>query len=310
MSIVQGGIVSQGSIQRELQAGINAIVDEYRNYPTEYSQIYSVEKSKKAYEEDVIRSGTYLLQVKPEGQAIQYDSYSEVGLQRYVHVNYGLGVSITQEAIDDNLYLDEMVKAGRLLGDSELKTKEAVAASLFDQGYTTTNFTMWDGQALFSSSHVVGKGGATQSNMLSVPSALNQAAIESAVIAVSGFLNNAGLLAKVMPKKLIIPRSDVFIAERITKSFLQSDNANNAINAIQSLGVLPEGYMVDHYLVNQTNWFIKTDAMDGLKFFERSSYSGADNDFNTSDYRHKVTTRFSVGASDWRGVFGSGNAGS
>lgn len=309
MTIIQGGIVSQGSIQRELQAGINAVVDTWRSYEPEYSKIFSVQKSKKAYEEDVIRSGTAILQVKPEGQAIQYDSYSEVGLQRYVHVNYGLGVSITEEAIDDNLYVNEAAKAGELLGKSEKITKETIAAQLFDSGYGTTVFTAWDGVALFSASHKIGKGG-TYSNMLSTPSALNQASIESAIIAIARFKDSSGLIAQVKAKKLVVPVSDQFIAERILGSYLQSDNANNNINALQSLGIFTEGWMVNHHLVNQTNWFITTDTMDGLKFFQRSEKSGSDNDFNTSDYRHKVTTRFSLGITDPRGVFGSGNAGS
>lgn len=309
MSIIQGGVVAQGNIQRELQAGINAIVDSWRQRPNEYGQIFKVQKSEKAYEEDVIRTGTSLLQVKPEGQAINYDSYSETGLQRYVHVNYGLGVAITEEAIDDNLYINEMSKAGELLGKSEQITKETIAAQLFDNGYGTTTFTCWDGVALFSASHLIGKGG-TYSNMLSVASALNQAALESAAVAISGFKDSSGLLAMVRPKKLVVPRSDLFIAERILGSFLQSDNANNARNALDSLGTFSEGWMVNHYLNNQTNWFVTTDVMDGLKFFQRAQKSGSDNDFNTSDYRHKVTTRFSLGITDPRGVFGSGNAGS
>lgn len=309
MSIIQGGIVAQGNIQRELQDGINAIVDGWRMRPTEYSQIFKVAASKKAYEEDVIRTGTALLSVKPEGQAIQYDSYSETGLQRYVHINYGLGVAITEEAMDDNLYINEASKAGELLGKSEKITKETTSALFFDNGYGTTTFTCWDGEALFSASHLIGKGG-TYSNMLSVASALNQASIESAAVAISGFKDSSGLLAMVKPERLVVPRSDIFIAERILGSFLQSDNANNARNALDSLGVFSKGYMVNHYLTNQTNWFITTDVMDGLKFFQRSEKSGSDNDFNTSDYRHKVTTRFSLGITDPRGVFGSGNAGS
>jgi hypothetical protein len=309
MSIIQGGVVGQGSIQRELQAGINAIVDTWRSYEPEYSKIFNVQKSEKAYEEDVIRTGTAALQVKPEGQAINYDSYSEVGLQRYVHVNYGLGVAITEEAMDDNLYINEASKAGELLGKSEKNTKETIAAQLFDNGYGTTTFTSWDGVALFSASHLIGKGG-TYSNMLSTASALNQASIESAIVAISGLKDSSGLIAQIKAKKLVIPRSDIFIAERILGSYLQSDNANNNINALQSLGIFSEGWMVNHYLTNQTNWFITTDTMDGLKFFQRSQKSGSDNDFNTSDYRHKVTTRFSLGCTDPRGVFGSGNAGS
>lgn len=309
MSIITGGVVSQGSIQRELQLGINAIVDTYRNYPTLYSQIFDVLKSEKAYEEDVIRSGTALLSLKPEGQAITYDSYGEVGLQRYIHAVYALGVAITEEAIDDNLYMNEMTKAGTLLADSELKTKEGIAAQLFDNGYGTTTFTSWDNAAMFSASHLIGKGG-TYSNMLSTPSALNQAAMESMVIAIRRFKNTSGTLAMVKPRKIVVPSAYAFTIEKIMGSFLQSDNANNQINAIQSLGSFPEGYLVNDYLSNQTNWFCTTDVSDGLKFFQRSQKSGADNDFNTSDYRHKVSTRFSLGITDARGIFGSGNAGS
>ena len=309
MTILQGGVVAQGNIQRELQAGINSIVSVWRARPTEYSQIYDVQKSEKAYEEDVIRTGTSLLQVKPEGQAIQYDSYTETGLVRYVHINYGLGIAITEEAIDDNLYGNEMTKAAEELGRSEMITKETIAAQLFDNGYGTTTFTGWDGVALFSASHLIGKGG-TYSNMLSVASALNQASLESAAIAISGFKDSSGRLAAIMPKKLVVPRSDMFLAEKILGSFLVSENANNAINPLASLKTFGEGYMVNHYLSNQTNWFCTTDVQDGLKFFNRSEKSGSDNDFNTSDYRHKVTTRFSLGATDARIVFGSGNAGS
>lgn len=309
MSIVQGGLVSQGSIQRELQAGINSIVSVWRAKPNVYGQIFDVQKSEKAYEEDVIRTGTSLLQVKPEGQAIQYDSYTETGLQRYIHINYGLGVAITEEAIDDNLYVNEMSKAGEELGRSELITKETIAAQLFDNGYGTTTFAAWDGVALFSTSHLIGKGG-TYSNMLSTASALNQASLESAAIAVRGFKDSSGRLAAITPKKVVVPRSDMFLIEKILGSFLVSENANNAINPLMSLKTFSEGYIVNDYLVNQTNWFITTDVNDGLKFFNRSEKSGSDNDFNTSDYRHKVTTRFSLGATDARCVFGSGNAGS
>lgn len=309
MSTVQGGIISQGSIQRELQDGINAVVATWREVPATYKQIYQVLSSKKAYEEDVIRSGSSLLQVKPEGQAIQYTSYGEIGLQRYVHVNYAIGVAITEEAIDDNLYISEMSKAAQELGRSEAVTKETIAAQLFDNGYGTTTFTSWDGQALFSASHQVGDG-STFSNMLSTPAALSQTALESALVAISGFTDSSGRLAQIEAKKLVVSRSDVFAVERILGSFLQSNNANNAINALQSLGMFKEGYVVNKYLTNQTNWFTVNDVSDGLKFFMRSEKSGSDNDFNTSDYRHKVSCRFSLGVTDTRGVFGSGNAGS
>jgi hypothetical protein len=313
MSVVQGGVIASANIQRELQLGINTVISDYRNYPTEFSQIFDVQNSKKAYEVDVLRSATTLLQTKDEGAPVQYDSYSEYGNAKYQHVTYALAGAVTYEAMEDNLYMDEGMKLAKMLGDSELKTKEIVAATMMDQGYTTSGagaYTMWDNQAVFSASHKVGKPGQTQSNMLSTPSALNQTALESAIINVTGLYNNAGLLAMIRPRKLIVPRSDTFIVERICASFLQSDNANNAINAIKSTGLLPEGYMVAHYLNNQTNWFLLTDQENGLKFFLRSEFSDKDNDFATADYRHKVMCRFSVGASDWRGFYGSGNAGS
>lgn len=309
MSQVQGSTVSQGSIQRELQEGINEIIGlEYDQYPREYEQILSVQDSSKAYEEDVIRAGTGLAPVKNEGSSIQYDDSREVGLKRYVHINYGKGIIITQEAIDDNLYLNEMDKAGKMIAKSIMQTKENVAAGVFNNGYTTTNAASvtWDGVSLFNSAHLLGKGG-TYSNILAAPAALSEASLEDALIAIAGYVDDAGLLIQAMGQSLHIPRQLMFVASRILDSYLQNDTANNAINVLNNGGYLPGGAVVNHYFTDTNNWFIKTNVEDGGKFFMRSEYTGADNDFGTSNYRHKGTCRFSVGVSDPRGYFGSGD---
>jgi len=306
MSLIQGNPTSTGSIQRELQEGINSMIGlEYKDWTPEYSKMLSVTSSKKNYEEDVVRAGMGLASVKPEGASIGYDSSTEVGLQRYVHVNYGLGAVITEEAIDDNLYLNEMDKAAKCLARSMKHTCENVAAGLFNNGYVTTDFTTWDNVALFSSAHVLGKGG-TYSNLLSTAADLNEASLEDAIVAIAGFTDDAGLNIQVMPQTLFVPRQLMFIAERLLKSNLQPDTANNDINAIKNMGSLPGGFEVNHYLTDQNNWFIRTDVEDGGKFIERSEKTGADNDFGTSNYRHKHTKRFSVGCTDPRGYFGSG----
>ncbi len=306
MSQVQGRTTSQGDIQRELQEGINAIVGtEYAQYTKEYEKLLSVHDSDKAYEEDVIRAGTGTMAVKPEGGSIQYDSGKEVGLQRYVHVNYAKGIAITEEAIDDNQYLSEMTKAGKDLAKSGHETKEQVAADLFNNGYNTNVFTPWDSVSLFNSANVLGKGG-TFSNILATAADLSEASLEDACIAIAGFKDDAGLTIQVRPQTLFVPRQLMYIAERILKSTLQNDSAENAINALRSTSSIPGGYEVNHYLTDVNNWFIRTDVQDGGKMFMRSEKSGQDNDFGTSNYLHKLSCRFSVGCTDKRGYFGSG----
>jgi len=309
MALPQGGMISQGSEQRELQEGIQAIVDEFKAYPKQYEQVYQIVKSKKAYEVDVIKSSLGQMQLKPETQPIAYDSYAEVGEYKYVPNVFALGVIVSMEAFRDNLYMDVGTKNAYNLTRSELVTRETLGAQLFDFGYGTTKFTAWDGLSLFNTAHLVGKGG-TFSNQLSTPATLNQTAIESAIIGIANFVDTGGNRMMAKAKKLAIPVSQQFAAERILGSFLQSDNANNSINALQSLGVFTEGRVILNYLNNQTNWFITTDVMDGLKWIDRDEGEGQDNDFGTSDYRYKRWFRSANGCSDVRGVYGSGNAGS
>lgn len=306
MSQVQGGVVSQGSIQRELQAGINTIIGQkYDEWPKEYSRILDEYSSKKAYEEDVIRASTGLASVKAEGASLEYDDSREVGLQRYTHVNYAKGIVITEEAMDDNLYMNEGTNAAEALARSMMQTKEHVAADLFNNGYVTTTFTCWDSLSLFNTAHVLGKGG-TYSNVLSVAADLSEASLEDALVAIAGFTDDAGLKIKAMGQTLFVPRQLMYIAERILRSTLQNDTAENAINAIRSTNALPGGYEVNHYFSDANNWVVRTDVPNGGKIFNRSSKRGSDNDFGTSNYRHKASERFSVGCTDPRGYFGSG----
>jgi len=303
---IQGSITSTGSIQRELQEGVNEIIGlKYERWSREYGDILDVQSSGKNYEEDVIRAGMGLASVKPEGASIQYDDSREVGLQRYVHINYGKGGIITQEAMEDGLYINEMSNMGDMLAESMMQTKENVAADLFNNGYSTANFTTWDGKSLFASDHVLGKGG-SYSNVLSVAADLSEASLEDALIAISGYVDDAGLLIQAKGETLFIPRQLQFIAQRILGSYLQNDTANNAINAMASTGMLPGGWSVNHYFTDVNNWLVRTNVKNGGKFFERSEHMGTDNDFGTSNYRHKVTCRFSVGVTDPRQYFGSG----
>lgn len=299
------GITGQGSIQRELQLGIHGLVGEYDDHPTQYSEFLTVKDSKKAYEEDVIRANLGLAVIKPEGQGITYDASREVGLQRYKHITYGLGTTITQEAIEDNLYISEMALAGKSIGRSLMNTKEQVAANLFDNGYDAASYSTWDGDAIFSTTHTLGKGG-TFANMLLVAADLNESSLEDVLIAISQLKDDAGLFVDIKGKTLFVPNQLQFIAQRILGSYLQNDTADNAINAIPSMGMLPGGFKNITRLTDVNNWFVRTDVDNGGNFFKRSEMDEMDNDFGTSNYRHKGICRFSVGVSDFRDYFGSG----
>jgi hypothetical protein len=302
---VSGGITGQGSIARQLQEGINAVTNtEYKDYDPEYAKILDVFNSKKAYEEDVPFAATGLAKQKPEGQGIEYDSMQEGSARRYNHIVYALGLIITEEAIEDNLYMNLIDKGGRSLKRSLVHTKEQVAANVFNNGYTSS--LAWDGKPVFAADHVSIKGGAF-SNVLATPADLSEASLEDAIIAIEDFRDDAGLLINAKVKTLHIPRQLRFVAERILGSNLQNDTANNAINALKSLSSVPGGYHVNHRFTDPDNWFLRTDVMDGGKLFNRSADRfQQDNDFGTSNYRHKGTTRFSVGVTDARQYFGSG----
>ena len=307
MAGAQGGRTTSGDLGRLIEKGVNAVINQSnKEYAPEYSDILAVQSSEKAYETDVPFGDFGVAKVKAKGAGLEYDDMVAGNSKKYQHITYALGAQIEWEAMQDDQYQDLSVKAGQGLARALNQTKEIVAANVFNNGYGST--TTWDGQALFSAGHLLLKGG-TMSNMLAVAAPLSEAALEDALINISLFKDDGDRTIKVMPVSLHIAPANMFNAERILKSTLQNDTANNATNAMRSMGVLPGGYKVNHFFTNSDNWFIKTDAMNGGKMFLRNPQpiTGMDDDFGTFDYRHKIAQRWSVGVSDFRGYYGSGD---
>lgn len=297
------GIVTQGSEARLLQEGINAIATiEYKDYETEYSKIFTTYNSEKAYELDVSLSGTGLAALKPEGTATSYDGEKQDFATTYTHAVYSLGTIITMEAQMNNLKRDLIMKSGKMLKRSLVHTDEQLAADIINNAYSDT---IGDGVALFSTAHVQGKGG-TFSNRFTVFTPLSQAAVEDATIAIEDYRDGAGLLINCKAVSLHIPRQLRYTADRILDSRFEPNTANTAtVNPVA--GVFPGGYHVNHRFTSATEWFIKTDVDDGFKIFNRMDYAfDTDNDFGTSNYRHKGMFYKSYGITDPRAAYGSG----
>ena len=298
-------IVTQGSEARLLQEGINAIATiEYKDYEMEYSKIFETFDSEKAYEIDVSLTGTGLAALKPEGDSTAYDAEKQDFATTYTHAVYSLGTIITMEAAMNNLYRDLVTKSGKLLKRSLIHTDEQLAANVINNAYDS-NFTLGDAQPLFSTSHVLGKGG-TFSNRFSVFTPLSQAAVEDATIAIEDYRDGAGLLIDARAMSLHIPRQLRYTADRILASRFEPNTANTAtVNPVAS--IFPDGYHVNHRFTSATEWFIKTDVDDGFKIFDRMGYTfERDNDFGTSNYRHKGMFYKSYGVTDPRAGYGSG----
>ncbi len=304
MSTTPTAITTQGSEARLLQEGINAIATiEYQDYPMEKDKIFTMEESEKAYELDVSLSGTGFAAEKPEGTSIQYDSEKQDFATTYTHIVYALGTIITMEAQMNNLYRDLIEKAGRMLKRSLVHTDEQIAADVINNGYDPA-FPIGDGQPLFSQNHVLGKGGVF-ANAFSVATALSQAAVEDALIEIEDYRDGAGLLIDAKGVSLHIPRQLRFVADVILASRFETLTGNNDINPVAQ--IFPEGYHVNHRFTSDTAWFIKTDVDDGFKEFNRMDYTfDTDNDFGTSNYRHKGMFYKSYGVTDPRCAFGSG----
>lgn len=304
---VQGGVQTTGDMARLLEDGVNAVANQdYEELSKEYEEMYSVESSDKAYETDVPVTNLSTATQKPEGNGITYDTSSELNSKIYKHVTYALGTIITEEAIEDNRYLQLMPKAGRDLKRSLNEAKELVAANHFNNGYSAALSNMWDGKALFANDHLLG-GGGTQSNVLPTAADLSEAALEDMMIAIKKLVDDKGLLIQARAQTLFLPPELCFVAERILKSILQSGTANNDINALKNMGFLPGGYKVINRLNNPKNWWVDTNVPEGNKFFmRRGDTFKADGDFNTGNYRHKGTCRFSLGTTDYRANYGSG----
>lgn len=301
------GVITTGNHPKALWPGINAWFGvSYKEYPLEFSQVFDETSSNQAYEEDVEASGFGLAPIKLQGQGVSYDSHTQGYTTRYTHVAYALGYIVTKEELADNLYEKVSKSRARSLAFSMRQTKEVVFANIFNNGFDT-NYAGGDTLPLFSASHTSLNG--TWSNILSVAADLSEASLEDQLVNISLATNSRGLRIALTGQKLIVPPQEVFNATRIVKSTLQNDTANNAVNAVKAMGLLPGGVMPWHYLTDSDAWFIKTDAPEGLKFFNRQGIEFTkDGDFDTENAKAKAYERYSGGWTDPRAVFGSAGA--
>lgn len=298
------GVINTGSVAKLLWPGLNAVWGkEYTEHPVEYRDLFDIESSDKAYEEELLMPGFGLAPIKEQGAAVQFDSTSQGYTSRYTAVAYGLGFIVTREAIDDNQYEKKALGSTKDLAFSFRQTKENVAANVYNRAFNTA-YTGGDGKALIVSDHTI--QGGTFSNVLAVAADLSEASIEDLSVQIMNAVNDRNMKISLMPKSLIVPTALTFEATRILKSQLQNDTANNAINALRAIGMFPEGVKINHYLTDTDAWFVRTNATRGMKMFERTSAEfSQDNDFDTSNLKYKGYERYSVGWSDPRGVFGS-----
>ena len=296
--------ISRSQLVKELEPGLNALFGlEYKSYKEEHSEIYTTESSDRAFEEEVMLSGFGEAPVKAEGAGVAYDQAQEVYTARYTHETIALAFSLTEEAIEDNLYDRLSSRYTKALARSMATTKQIKAANILNNAFTTS--LGGDGVALCSTAHPT-LGAADLANELATSADLSEASLEQALIDIAAFTDERGLKIAVQGTKLIIPKELQFTADRILKSTLRVGTADNDINAIKNMGMIPQGYSVNHYLTDVDGFFIMTDAPNGMKMFNRVSMStGFEGDFETGNVRYKARERYSFGFSDPRGIFGS-----
>ena len=299
--------ISRAQLAKELEPGLNALFGlEYDRYENEHSEIFDEETSDRAFEEEVMLAGFTTAPVKEEGSAITFDSAQETYTARYTMETIALAFSITEEAIEDNLYDRLASRYTKALARSMAQTKQIKAASILNNAFSTSS-PIGDGAALCSSSHPSLSG--NQRNQLSTAADLNETSLEQMLIDISGITDERGLKVAIRGTKLIIPKELQFIAERLMATNLRTATADNDINALRSMGMLPQGASVNHFLTDTDAFFIKTDAPNGFKLFNRSPIKTAmEGDFDTGNMRFKARERYSFGVSDWRCVFGTGGA--
>lgn len=302
--------MNRADFRKQLQEGLNAIFGlEYRRYPEEWREIFDIETSMKAFEEDVLLAGFAGAPVKPEGEGVAYDQGAESYVARYTHETIALAFAITEEAEEDGLYGSLGAKYSKALARSLQHTKEVKGANILNNGFDT-NFSGGDGVPLFSANHPQ-FGGGVQSNVLATPADLSEAALEQAAIDISEFDDDRGIPLAAQIRKLIIPTELQFVATRILMSPYRTNTGDNDISAIYQLGTIGEGFCVNHRLTDPDSWFLKTDVPDGLKHFVRKKVSrGIEGDFETGNLRYKARERYSYGWSNWRGAFASAGGGS
>ena len=296
--------VSRAQLLKELLPGLNALFGlEYKRYAEEHKEIYEEETSERSFEEEVKLSGFSSAPVKAEGAAIAYDNAQEAWIARFTHETIALGFSITEEAMEDNLYDSLSARYTKALARSMAYTKQIKAASPLNNGFTT--YQSGDGVTLFSTAHPLVSGG-TNSNRPSTNADLNETSLEAAVIQIAAWTDERGLLIAAKPRKLIVPPALMFTATRLLETELRVDSADNTINALKNNGSIPEGYTVNHFLTDPNAWFLTTDVPNGMKHFVRTPLNTSmDGDFDTGNVRYKSRERYSFGVSDPLGIFGS-----
>jgi hypothetical protein len=299
--------ISRSQLLKELLPGLNALFGlEYARYGEEHKELYEIEASERSFEEETKLSGFSAAPVKSEGAAIAYDNAQEAWTTRYSHETIALGFSITEEAIEDNLYDSLSARYTKALARGMSYTKQVKAASVLNNGFTTNgSYNGGDGVSLFNTAHPL-VAGTTNSNTFSTQADLNETSLEAAVIQIAAWTDERSLLIAAKPKKLVVPPSLMFVATRLLETKLRVGTNNNDISAINNNGTIPDGYTVNHFLTDTNAWFLLTDVPNGLKHFVRTPLQNSmDGDFDTGNVRYKSRERYSFGWSDPLGVFGS-----
>ena len=300
--------ISRQQLSKELEPGLNALFGlEYKMYENQHSEIFDKESSDRAFEEEVMLSGFGNAEVKAEGSAVSFDNANETFTARYTHETVALAFAITEEAVEDNLYDSIAKRYTKALARSMANTKQIKAANVLNNGYSSS-YLGGDGVELFSSAHPTVSAG-LQRNELETAADLSETSIEQALIDIGAIKDERGFKIAAKGMKLVIPSALQFTAERIMKSSARVGTADNDLNAVKSMGMIPQGYVVNNFLTDTDAWFIKTDVPNGMKHFERAAIKTAmEGDFDTGNVRYKARERYSFGWSDWRGIFGSEGA--
>jgi len=297
--------MNRASFAKMLEPGLNTLFGlEYDSYPAEYEAVFESNTSQKAFEEDVLLAGFGNAPTKSEGSAVSYDAASQQWTARYQHETVALAFSITEEAEEDGQYGSIASRYTKALARSMASTKEIKAANILN---TATTVNGGDGAPLLSAAHPTQAG--NQSNILATPADLSEVSLEAILIQIADMKDDRGLRVAAQGTQLVIPTAYTFVAERLLESQLRTATADNDINAIRQGGYLPQGYHIMRRLTDSDQWFVQTDIPDGLKMFQRSPMKkGMEGDFETGNVRYKVRERYSFGATDWRGIFGSQGA--
>jgi hypothetical protein len=300
--------ISRAQLLKELLPGLNALFGlEYKKYGEEHKEIFESETSERSFEEETKLSGFSAAPVKGEGSAIAYDNAQEAWTARYNHETIAMGFSLTEEAMEDNLYDSLSARYTKALARAMAYTKQVKAAAILNSGFSAAT-TYGDGVSLFSTLHPLVNGG-TNSNTFTTPADLNETSLEAAVIQIAAWTDERGLLIAAKPRKLVVPPALMFVATRLLETELRVGTTDNDINALKNNGSVAEGYTVNHYLTDTNAWFLTTDVPNGLKHFTRMPLqTSMDGDFDTGNNRYKARERYSFGVSDPLGVFGSAGA--